>query len=70
MKDHFNYFLIKIALLVPLFIVFSPLKAILASFAITWGYQYVIATVLGLKVMPTTDVNMHLGNDKGRMNYM
>lgn len=70
MNDHITYFVLKSSVLVPLFIYLPFTEAFLAMMFVVWAYQYLIALVLGLRVMPTSDFGCFLDTKEGRVNFM
>lgn len=69
MKVNHTYFFLKSAVLV-LILAILPLKlAIPACLVLTWCYQYFVALVFGLKVMPTMDLVCFFGDEKARVNF-
>ena len=59
---------IKLGFIAAIFSILPIHKAILATLVITVCYRYVIAAVLGLKVMATMDLNTFITSSKAPLN--
>lgn len=67
--DYVSYFL-KTSVLIIL-LASLPLKySISACIFAAWAYQYAIAVIFGVHVMPTMDMICFLGNDKANANWI
>lgn len=70
MKINYSLFLIKSSIFPVLFALLPWLQALIASVVITWCYRYVIALVLGLKVVPSMDLGCYMGVEESKTNIM
>lgn len=70
MKIHLGYFFLKFGIILAIFAVLPFLYALLLATFLTWAYQYFVALVYGLKVMPTMDMICFYSDDTSKVNFM
>lgn len=69
MKVDYPSFFVKTGAIVAIFATLPFGKAIIASFFVTWVYQYIVALIFGVKAMPTMDALCFIGDDTAVANF-
>ena len=70
MKVDYTSFLTRIGILILVFWCFPLPWSVALSLFLTWSYQYVVAFLNGVHVMPTMDTLCFAGDDNIRVNVM
>lgn len=70
MKINYGYCALKTSALIPLFFLLPLIYALPCMVFVVWAYQYVIAAIMNVNVMPTSDYGCFFGDDTARVNFM
>lgn len=70
MKVDYQYFFLKLSVLILLLALFPVKWSIPLCLFLTWVYQYIVAAICGVHPMPTMDMVCFFGDDKTNVNFI